>query len=341
MTAVSNVFRRAGDAIASALDHVTPARGYLVALITILIALHGLTPDAFVVDGVTVGLLSVLVIVVLVPLLKSATLPGGGGVEFRHDLDQLRAQSQQAADDQLQQVQPSPDDRGSIDQSLQVPGADELAAAEDSIDAVVDEVLSEAARSPRVGLMLLSAELERVVRRLLLSSGWGDRRSTTSLRLGVQRLVEVGVLTASAASALSLFTTVRNEIVHGVRVASEEEVLRAIDAGIPLLRAIGAIPRERNVVAHEFVPVFSDDQGREPLPNVHGLILDTFSPGGVVTSRRVFPTTREQSEYPVGVEVSWEWGAQQWGAAWYRDPTTTDLLVAWTGSMEFVGRPLT
>ncbi len=337
---MSNLLRKAGTAIASALDQVTPARGYLAALITLLIVVHGLTPKRFLVDGVSVGLLGVLVIVVLVPLLKSATLPGGGGVEFRHDLDQLRAQSEQAADDQLRQVERSPQGSDTSERDAERSAGGASTAAMDSTDVVVDEILSEAARSPRVGLMLLSAELERFVRRLLLSSGWGDRRSTTSLRLGVERLVELGVLTASAASALSFFTSVRNEIVHGLRVASDEEVLRAIDSGIPLLRAIGAIPRERNVVAHQLVTVFSDDQGMVPLPDVRGLILETVSPGGVETSRRIFPTTREQDAYPVGAEVSWEWGSRQWGEAWYRDPDTSEILPAWLGSLEFAGRPL-
>lgn len=340
MSIVFNLLLKIGRGLVSGLDQVTPARGFVVALIAMLIVLHGVWPDGFVVDGVTVGLLSVLVIVVLVPLLKSATFPGGAGVEFRHDLDQLRQQSEQAAVDQSQQLESSPSAEVSVDPDAGGDGRVALRTVERSIDALVEEILSEAARSPRVGLMLLSAELERLVRQLLLSSGWGDRRSATSLRQGVDRLVEVGVLTRSAASALTLFNSVRNEIVHGVRTASDDEVLRAIDAGIPLLRTIAAIPHERHVVV-DLVPIFSDEEGATQIPETHGLVLESRSPGGVATSRRIFPTTRGRDDYPVGVEVSWEWGPRQWGKAWYREPATGDLLPAWEGSMEFTGRPLT
>lgn len=332
-----------GAALSSGMDLVTPARVYLAFVVTALIVVHGFAPNEFVVDGITVGLLGVLVLVVLVPLLSSATLPGVG-VTFREKLDTLREESQQAESDQIENTAPhskgagsSPDTPPSDDH-----GGDREAAsalrAEDSIDATVDEILSEAARSPRVGLMLLSAELERAVRRVLLTSGWGDRRSSASLPTGVARLVEVGVLTPSAASALSLFSNIRNEIVHGIRSASDEEVLRAVDAAIPLLRAVAAIPNERHTVAFEPVPLFSDPEGTVELPDVKGLVLTVTSPGTALTSRQIFPTTRDH--YVVGKDVTWEWGPTQWGDTWYRDPETGEVKPAWLGSMEFIGRHL-
>ena len=41
-------------------------------------------------------------------------------------------------------------------------------------DDVVDRILAEAERSPRVGLRLMDAELEQETRRLLAGSGWGQ-----------------------------------------------------------------------------------------------------------------------------------------------------------------------
>ncbi|MDP9443655.1 MAG: hypothetical protein M3P83_04615 [Actinomycetota bacterium] len=324
-----------GAALSTGMDRVTPARVYLAFTISALIVLHGLAPDAFLVDGVTVGLLGVLVIVVLVPLLSSATLPGGGGLNFREDLDRLQKESEQAAHDQLKAT-PS-EEEGSGSESATSEGGT-LLRAEDSIDAMVDEILSEAARSPRVGLMILSAELERAVRRLLLASGWGDGRTVRSLQSGIDRLVELGLLTKSAASALRIFSRVRNEIVHGARAASDDEVLRALDAAIPLLRAVAAIPRERHVVACEPVTVFSDEAATSPIPGVKGLILTTTSPGTALTSRRIYPTTRDG--YVVGKDVSWAWGEASWGEAWYRDPETAEVLHAWTGAREFIGHHL-
>ena len=332
-----------GAALSAGLDRVTPARVYVVLVISGLIVLHGLAPDAFVVDGVTVGLLGVLVVVVLVPLLSSATLPGGGGLNFREDLDQLQKESWQAESDQLKNA--ASHTKGSEggggatgDDDTADPDPDSALFTEDSVDDIVDEILSEAARSPRVGLMLLSAELERAVRRLLLATGHGDRPSIRSLRLGVDQLVKLGLLTKSAASALSLFTRVRNEIVHGVRRASDDEVLRALDAAIPLLRAVHAIPSETHRVAFEPVPVYSDEGATQQIPGVLGLILTTVSAGTGITDRHIYPTTRDH--YVVGRDVSWKWGTEQWGEAWYRDPATDEIRYAWTGSLEFVGRHL-
>jgi hypothetical protein len=334
--------------LSTGLDRVTPARVYLVVFITALIILHGLVPDEFLVDSATVGLLGVLILVILVPLLKSATLPGGGGLNFRDDLDRLQKQSQQAEEDQLEKVSenlvlgsdqdefagPSSGTRASERDHV----GEILPAQEESADEVIYEVLNEASRSPRVGLMLLSAELERAVHRLFFATGWVTPQSSRSLRPGVARLVDVGVLTQSAASALALFSTVRNKIVHGGRAASDDEVLRALDAGITLFRAVRAIPRERNVVAYAGVEIFADPSATEAIPDVKGVILQTLSPGAASTSYRIFPTTR--SDYVVGKEVSWEWGSRKWGEAWYRDPVSHFVMKAWDDSMEFVGRPL-
>lgn len=340
---MAKLLRAGGSALSTGLDRVTPARVYLVFVITGLIVAHGFAPDAFAVDGVTVGLLGVLVVVILVPLLSSATLPGGGGLKFREELDTLQIESQRAEKDQLESSTAHSHGTPSVPGYPPGTRSDEDNAAsvlrnEDSIDSTVDEILSEAARSPRVGLMLLSAELERAVRRVLLTSGWGDRSTAANLRLGVARLVEVGVLTASAASALTLFSKVRNEIVHGVRAASDEEVLRAVDAAIPLLRAVTAIPNERHTVAFVPVPIYSDPAATAEIPGAKGLILIATSPGTALTSRQIFPTTQEH--YVVGRDVTWEWGPAQWGKTWYRDPATDEVLQAWSGSMEFIGRHL-
>jgi hypothetical protein len=65
------------------------SRFWLGALVVLLIALHGLVPDAFNVDGLTLGLLAILVVLALRPYLKSFSLPGGGGGVFRDEIDAL------------------------------------------------------------------------------------------------------------------------------------------------------------------------------------------------------------------------------------------------------------
>jgi len=329
-------------------DRVTPARLYVAAVLTALVIVHGLAPHRFAVDGMTLGLLGILVVVVLVPLLKSASLPGGTGLEFREDLDRLQKESQLAVQEQADQPGIVPlagpgNVADTIDASTSREDPDSISvetrtSEQRAADEIVAEILREASRSPRVGLMLLSAELERAVRTLLWSSGWKTPTSSKSLRAGIERLVELGVLTSSAASALSLFTNVRNEIVHGRRVASDAEVIRALDAGIPLLRAVMAIPRERNIVAHSSVPLFFDTGATKLVPDARGVILRTVSPGGASTMYRIFPTCK--ADYVRGQEVSWEWGPRQWGEIWYRDPDSGEITEAWSGSMEFIGRNL-
>jgi len=121
--------------------------------------------------------------------------------------------------------------------------------------------------------------------------------------------------------------------------ATEQEILRAIDSGIVILRSLAAVARERNVVLYPRVEIFSDPERQHPIEDGWALILETTSPGGAVVERRIFPTT--QSHFEVGKEVAWEWnGAKVWGAAWYRDPENGTLEPAWSSAAEFVGRHL-
>ncbi len=186
-----------------------------------------------------------------------------------------------------------------------------------------------------MALILLSAHLERAVRELLLTTGWGTG-PWRGLRTGVERLVEVGVMTAGAASALNSFARVRNGIVHGFAGATDDEVIAAIDSGIALLRVVRAIPRERHFVQHVGVPVFADENMSKEL-DVKAVILKAVSPGAAAVTFRIFPTSRMHFE--IGMEVAWEWSGPTHGEAWYADPEDGGhIKQAWLGSMEFVGR---
>jgi hypothetical protein len=126
---------------------------------------------------------------------------------------------------------------------------------------------------------------------------------------------------------------------HGRATPTEQEVLRAIDSGIVILRSLIAVARERNVVLYPRVEIFSDPEGLDPIDDGWAVILETTSPGGAVVERRIFPTT--QTHFVAGKEVAWEWnGAKVWGAAWYRDPEKRTMEQAWISATEFVGRHL-
>jgi len=65
------------------------SRFWLGALVVLLIVLHGVAPGTFEIDGVTLGLLAILLVLALRPYLKSFSLPGGGGGVFRDEIDAL------------------------------------------------------------------------------------------------------------------------------------------------------------------------------------------------------------------------------------------------------------
>jgi len=196
------------------------------------------------------------------------------------------------------------------------------------VDGRVQEVLAVAATSPTAALMQLSAQLERLVRRIIAQTGHlGEVRSRGSMRELTDILERAVALPAGSLDALRAFTRVRNEIVHGTASATDADVLRAIDSGIVLFRSLHAVPLELNVVEYPGVPIYSDDSGAIELPG-KGFILSTTSPGGAVTTRRIFPRTRDH--FTRGMVVAWEWSMEHvWPEAWYRDPDTKQMTVAW------------
>jgi hypothetical protein len=122
--------------------------------------------------------------------------------------------------------------------------AEELSdeAAPNIAQDAVEEVLQEASRSPRLGLMLLSAKIERAARELAVDTGVDVSHRPVSISPMIRSLVQAEQLPFEAAEALNLFNQVRNRIVHG-RDADDDEVARAIDSGTRLLRLLLSRPR--------------------------------------------------------------------------------------------------
>jgi hypothetical protein len=326
------------------LDEVTPALLCIVVLVVGLIVVHGLFTANFVIDGITIGLVSVLLVVVLVPILESATLPGGAGVRFRkRQLDELQREAVEA----VSKVASAPAAQDSADSMVSAPdgGADQAQSYATTVRAwgvdraeLVARILDETGRSPKIGLMVLASELERATRQLLAATGWITPESSTSLRAGIRRLVELDVVPPAVRSAVDLFASIRNEVVHGRQRFTDDDILRAVDAGLDILNAIYAVPRERHTVAAVNVPVFRDEKLTERIEDATGVILQSVTPGALNPPLRIYPTT--QTHFQIGREVAWEWNpARQWGPAWYVDEEA-GVRPAWTGSMEFVGRDL-
>jgi hypothetical protein len=99
------------------------------------------------------------------------------------------------------------------------------------------------------------------------------------------------------------------------------------------------MPNEVSVVFHPGVDLFSDATCTKPILDAKGVILETTSPGGVVKTLRIFPTTR--TYFQKGKQVAFEWNMDKiWPPAWYRDADTGVISQAWLGSAEFLGRHL-
>jgi len=101
----------------------------------------------------------------------------------------------------------------------------------------IEEVLREAARSPKLGLMLLSTKIDRAARELVDEADIGIPLGPLPLSRMIDALVRAGQFSSEGGEALALFTAVRNRIVHG-QDADDDEIARAIDFGTRLLKLL-------------------------------------------------------------------------------------------------------
>lgn len=199
----------------------------------------------------------------------------------------------------------------------------------------VQEILKLASVSPKLGLMQLSAEVDKEVRRHLAASGNLSRHKGILVR---DILTLNAPLPGNVVKVLDDFQHIRNKIVHG-HEASKDDILRAIDSGLTILRAINQIPVTKHVVYDPNVELYADAYGSQPLLGSRGVILDTIDPHGTRGTQQVFPTTR--THFEKGRAVAWEWNLDlTWGETWYRDPDTGEIRYGWTTAGEFIGRNL-
>ncbi len=205
-------------------------------------------------------------------------------------------------------------------------------------EGVIEEIVSEAARSPKVALIHLASELEKLSRQLLASTGHLNGRRHISISLAIAELDEKYGLPRHVPSSLKFFWEARNRLIHGGE-GTDEDILRAVDSGLTILKALQAFPREVNVVYHPGVDLFADAELTALIPNTKGVILETAAPGGTTKTFRIFPSTR--THFQKGRQVAWEWNMHNiWGQAWYKDPDTGEVKPAFVSSAEFIGRHL-
>ena len=206
-------------------------------------------------------------------------------------------------------------------------------------DDVIDRVLEEAEQSPRLALRHMEAVLEREVRGLLASSGWGQGRYDWTPSDAIERLHELGVVSQSVRNSFRIFETGVRTVAAGNAAVGTEELLSALDVGAFTYRALTAIPRERHYVVHADLAAYRDDGGRDQVPGVFAVVIRTIGPRPRAPRDQAFLSTR--SDYAVGAEVSWRWAdkpACVLGPVWYLDPATGQYAEA--HSVDFQGTPL-
>lgn len=205
-------------------------------------------------------------------------------------------------------------------------------------DELEARILDEALSAPSLAIMRLSVEIDREIRRLLASLGRLSEYRGQSLPSTLNIVGRSTPVPSELRRAVDEFWSVRNQVVHGV-AASENYVARALDFGFRVLRILKTIPRHRYFVERVGIPLYADSQCSRRR-DVDGVNIRTAAPDGSTAIVQVFPSSKQ---YRVGEEVSWEWNfdrERQWGETWYRDDPDDPPKLAWSGSMEFYGRPM-
>jgi hypothetical protein len=162
----------------------------------------------------------------------------------------------------------------------------------EKLDSDISEVLKASEINPEIGILRLSSLLEKEIR--VIASSLGDLNADkriSAIRL-FQVLIDKRRLPKHTSESLRIFWELRNRV-------------RILDIGLNLLKTIWSIPHDINIVYHPGVELFEDAECNIKRGEVKGLILETTSPDGNKTFKRIFPTTRLQY-YQKGKRVSWE-----------------------------------
>lgn len=201
---------------------------------------------------------------------------------------------------------------------------------------IIQGIIGESAISPKAAMISLSSELEKLAHEILATTGNLQGRRRVPMLQAISELHRTYGLASHVPSSLHNFWDVRNRVIH-LGEGGNEEILRAIDSGIALLRVLQAVPRETNTIAEPTVVVYADPELAQPIEDIHGVLLESKSPSGESASYRIFPTSKHG--YIKGKRVTWEWNMNRvTGEAWYRNITTGQPTLAWSSSAEFVGR---
>ncbi len=213
--------------------------------------------------------------------------------------------------------------------------------ADNEIEQIERRVLEEALISSKAALMHLTLEIDRELRKLLVSTGVLKQYlalPSPTLPNGLKLLGSVAgaKVPRELEEKVSEFWSLRNTVVH----RDSEVPFRAFELGLIILRILRNIPRPSYIVKKANIRLYSDKYCQTMRPDVRGVLIETFDAEGKSQGARVHPSTRE---YVEGMSVGWEWNHdkhQSWDETWYKDPETDKCTPGWSGSMEFIGRDI-
>lgn len=220
-----------------------------------------------------------------------------------------------------------------------VPQLPEQSVEAEPVEDLVLQIAKESAANPRAALLVLAAEIERLVREILQSNGLAAPGRLLPLTRSIQLLASSGSFPASLLKATQSFYAVRTQIAHGLD-ASEGDIQRAVDAGSEIYRALNSVPHAAHFVVQVDLPVFLDKDGTVPVPEMRAVQLRTEArPYDNKPHLAIYPARPDS--FRIGDRVGWLWDMTTvLPECWYRDPTDAQLKYAWTSSAVFVGKQI-
>jgi len=127
-------------------------------------------------------------------------------------------------------------------------GGDSLPAMSDGVDVRSDDIdvrmiLQQAEYNLTLAFITLENEIEKALREILFSQGHPDD-SFVTIANAVRMSQVRNFLPSETINALLAFENVKNRIVHASNDVTNDEVLRGIDSGLIILKALKAIARQ-------------------------------------------------------------------------------------------------
>ncbi len=201
------------------------------------------------------------------------------------------------------------------------------------------DILKKSSENPEIGILMVSAELEKKIKKIFVVTGLSNSHSYKTVAQSFDFLEKRGSIPKNTINSLKIFNDLRNKIAHGVTIEQSNNIFGMLDMGIGLLKIVDSIPHEKNFVYKFNVTIFKDKECTIPYDLGNAIILETHSSNGVKKFKRVFPTTR--TNYEIGMQLTWEWSFEnKWDEAFYIDPDNNEKKVAWSSSAEYIGRDI-